>query len=116
MVSAAPTARKRTVITISDFWIIRISDYATVDTWSTAMPKSLHSQRHLAVAAAVANARRAAGMTQAQVAKAMGRHQPFVANIESGERRVDVIELLDIASVVRLDVSTLIVQLASMKD
>lgn len=54
-------------------------------------------------------------MTQAQVAEAMGRHQPFVANIESGERRVDLVELLDIADIIELDVEALIKELREAK-
>jgi transcriptional regulator with XRE-family HTH domain len=38
-------------------------------------------------------ARLAAGMTQAETAKRLGRPQSFVSKCESGERRVDVIEL-----------------------
>lgn len=60
------------------------------------------------VATALAEQRRASGLTQTQVARALGRHQPFVANIESGERRVDIIELIDLAEIVGLDVIALI--------
>lgn len=31
------------------------------------------------------------------------RHQPFIANIESGNRRLDVVEFLDLARVVGFD-------------
>ncbi|MGN6770174.1 MAG: helix-turn-helix domain-containing protein [Rhizobiaceae bacterium] len=72
------------------------------------MPKSVHSQRHRMIAAAVADQRRAKGFSQAYVAKALGRHQPFVANIESGERRLDLVELLDLAAVIDLDVEELV--------
>ena len=76
------------------------------------MPKSLHSERHQALALALAEQRRRKGLTQAQVAAALGRRQPFVANIESGQRRVDVVELLDIAAVLDLDVVALLSSLA----
>lgn len=72
------------------------------------MPKSLHSERHKLIADAVAERRRAKGMTQAQLAKVFGRHQPFIANIESGERRIDMVELLDLAEIIDLDVHDLI--------
>ncbi|MBZ9732234.1 helix-turn-helix domain-containing protein [Mesorhizobium sp. CA18] len=72
------------------------------------MPKSVHSERHRMIAAALASQRRAKGLSQAEVAKALGRHQPFIANIESGERRVDLVELLDIAGIIDLDVVALV--------
>jgi transcriptional regulator with XRE-family HTH domain len=37
-------------------------------------------------------------MTQADVAKALGKLQSFVAEYENGERRIDVIEFVDIAA------------------
>jgi transcriptional regulator with XRE-family HTH domain len=72
------------------------------------MPKSVHSIRQQMIAAALADGRRSKGLTQAQLAKALGRHQPFVANIESGERRVDLVELLDLAAIIDLDVEALL--------
>lgn len=72
------------------------------------MPKSVHSERHQIIASALASQRREKGLTQAEVAKALGRHQPFIANIESGERRVDLVELLDIAAIIDLDIEALV--------
>lgn len=72
------------------------------------MAKSVHSDRQRLIAAALMEQRRLAGLSQAQVAAVFGRHQPFIANIESGERRVDLVELLDIADVIGLDVHALI--------
>ena len=75
------------------------------------MTKSVHSERQQLIAKALADQRRAKGLSQADVAKAFGRHQPFIANIESGERRVDLVELLMIADVIGLDVHALIERL-----
>lgn len=82
------------------------------------MTKSLYSQRHRALAAAIADQRKAKGMTQAEVANAMGntRHQPFIANIEAGERRIDVVELLRLADIIDLDVEALIRRLKTVPD
>lgn len=82
------------------------------------MSKSLYSQRHRMLAAAIAGQRKASGMTQAQVARAMGntRHQPFIANIEAGERRVDLIELLRLADIIGLDIEALVRQLREIPD
>jgi transcriptional regulator with XRE-family HTH domain len=46
-------------------------------------------------------ARAEAGLTQVEVAKKLKRPQSFVSKIESGERRVDVVELSDLAKIYR---------------
>ncbi len=48
-------------------------------------------------------ARHAAGLTQQQLAKRLGRPQSFVAKYEGGERRVDVVELFEIAAALGAD-------------
>lgn len=42
--------------------------------------------------------RLAAGLTQAQVARAFGRPQSFISKCESGERRIDAVELARFAA------------------
>lgn len=49
------------------------------------------------------DARKSAGLTQAQVAFRLGRPQSFVAKYENGERRIDVVEFLAIASALKAD-------------
>lgn len=80
------------------------------------MAKTLHSKRQELLVTAIAQQRRAKGLSQAQVAKVLGRHQPFIANIESGERRVDMLELLVIAKIIGLDVHALIDELQQIPD
>lgn len=48
-------------------------------------------------------ARKAAGIKQVELAKALGRSQSFVSNYERGERRVDVPEFILIARVLGAD-------------
>ncbi|QEE41644.1 MULTISPECIES: helix-turn-helix transcriptional regulator [unclassified Methylobacterium] len=75
------------------------------------MARTLGSARHARLIELVIDAREAAGLTQAEVASRLGRHQPFVSNIESGERRVDLIELLDLAAIVGLDLHHVVEEL-----
>jgi transcriptional regulator with XRE-family HTH domain len=49
--------------------------------------------------AALRTARHRAGLTQVEAARLLGRPQSFVAKIENGERRVDVVELAEICRV-----------------
>jgi transcriptional regulator with XRE-family HTH domain len=45
------------------------------------------------------------GLTQTEVAKLLSRPQSFVSKSESGERRVDFVELLHIAKIYRKPIS-----------
>ena len=49
-----------------------------------------------AVGRVLTAARQRAGLTQAQVAKRLRKPQSFISNYESGQRRIDVVELLKI--------------------
>ncbi len=53
-------------------------------------------------------AREAAGLTQAEAAQALGRPQSFVSKCESGERRIDVVELLAFARLYEISVVQLL--------
>ena len=67
------------------------------------MEKTLVSRRHKALIALLIERREAAGMTQTQLADRPGEYQSFVARLESGQRRVDVVEFLDYAAALHLD-------------
>lgn len=67
------------------------------------MSRSLHSPRHDALCAILADRRRSAGLTQTQVADALRRPQSYVATVEQGQRTVDVVTLLDFAEVIGFD-------------
>jgi transcriptional regulator with XRE-family HTH domain len=67
------------------------------------MSRTLSSHQHALLRGYIASQRRAAGLTQVDVAKRLGRYQSFVANIETGQRRVDVVELIEIAAAIGFD-------------
>ncbi len=58
------------------------------------MHKSLFSTRYGRFLALLKQARMAAGLSQTEAARRLGRPQSFVSKCESGERRVDIVELL----------------------
>ncbi|HEY0281978.1 MAG TPA: helix-turn-helix transcriptional regulator [Rhizomicrobium sp.] len=67
------------------------------------MQKSLGAARHKALIDLLIQKREAAGMTQAELADRLGEYQSFVARLESGQRRVDVVEFLSLAEVLGFD-------------
>lgn len=59
------------------------------------MTKSVHTRNYRLFLELLINARKDAGVTQEQLAKRLNRPQSFVSKCENGERRLDVIELLE---------------------
>jgi transcriptional regulator with XRE-family HTH domain len=78
------------------------------------MSQTLQSPRYEALRAFIVEKRKKAGLTQAEVAEKLGRYQSFVANIESGQRRIDVVEFLDLASAIGFDPRDAIKRLSSI--
>lgn len=64
------------------------------------MSRTIHSARQEALTALLIWERKAAGLTQAMVAEKLGHYQSFIATIEQGQRRVHVIEFLDLATAI----------------
>lgn len=60
---------------------------------------STHTVAYKSLLARLKAARNKAGLTQTEVARALKRPQSFVSKTESGERRLDPIELLEFAAV-----------------
>lgn len=59
--------------------------------------KSLQARRYRVFLERLRLAREEAGLTQADLAQAVGRSQTWVSKCELGERRVDFVELEDLA-------------------
>lgn len=53
-------------------------------------------------------ARKSAGLTQDDLAQKLKKPQSFVAKIEGGERRLDVIELLEITKLLKADIEAIL--------
>lgn len=61
------------------------------------MSKTIYTEQYKKFLERLCQARKEKGLTQTDVAKALGKHQSYVAKCESGERRVDIIELVNFA-------------------
>lgn len=69
---------------------------------------SVYSEEYQLVITALKNARKARGITQAQLAEALGKPQSFIAKVENGERRLDVVEFVHLARLVGVDVAEVV--------
>jgi transcriptional regulator with XRE-family HTH domain len=61
--------------------------------------RSTHSAGYQRLLARLRQARRDAGLTQAAVGRRIGARQAFVSKVESGERRLDPVELAQFAAI-----------------
>ena len=61
------------------------------------MSRSRSSPRHQRLGQLLLQARQAAGLTQIELAARLHHPQSYVSKYESGERRLDVIELMEVA-------------------
>jgi transcriptional regulator with XRE-family HTH domain len=62
------------------------------------MGRSLHSEKYKRLLERLRNARLQVELTQIEVARRLRRPQSYVSKCESGERRIDVIELAEFAN------------------
>lgn len=67
------------------------------------MGRTLRSPGHQALMAALKQARLDAGLTQTELADRLERPQSFVAKYENGERRVEVVEFVQIVRAIGCD-------------
>lgn len=66
-------------------------------------------QRYELFQKALIDARQAHGLTQTEVAQRLGKPQSYVSKYESGERRLDVVEFLEVCDAMNI-VPQLIIQ------
>ena len=67
------------------------------------MAKTIRSKGQVALCQALVDARKSAGLGQDDLADRLKCHQSLVARIESGERRIDVVELVVLARAIGFD-------------
>jgi transcriptional regulator with XRE-family HTH domain len=72
------------------------------------LAKTIHTQRHRELCDQLRARRKAAGLTQTVVAERLGKPPSFVAKYEAGDRRLDVLEFLDVARAIGFDPCDLI--------
>jgi transcriptional regulator with XRE-family HTH domain len=73
--------------------------------------KSVFSSRYDRFRKILIEKRKAAGLTQIDVADKLGKLQSYVSKYERGERRLDIVEFLEVSKVLGIDPKKLIDQL-----
>lgn len=76
--------------------------YSTV-IWPTYGVKTIGTEHHRALIGLLVQKRENAKLRQSDIAKRMRQYQSWVARIESGQRRVDVVEFFQLAQVIGFD-------------
>lgn len=67
------------------------------------MAKSLHTPANEYFRSLLVTGREKAGLTQTQIAARLGHPQSFVAKYEGGERRLDVVEFIEVCEALGID-------------
>jgi len=65
---------------------------------------STYDHRYQTIIFKLKEARRETGLTQAEVARRLRKPQSFVSKVESGERRIDPVELFDFARLYKVEI------------
>ncbi|MEM9292126.1 MAG: helix-turn-helix transcriptional regulator [Acidobacteriota bacterium] len=68
-----------------------------------------HPERYSAMLEKLRSAREAAGLTQVDVAKRLGEPQQYVSKIELNERRIDPVELQELAELYGKDIAWFVI-------
>lgn len=72
------------------------------------MPKAHSVSAQEQLQALLRQVRTEAGLTQTDVARRLGQPQSFVSKYESGERRLDILELREVCQVIGIPLSEFI--------
>jgi transcriptional regulator with XRE-family HTH domain len=76
--------------------------------------KTIHNTRYQSLLTLLLEARANAGLTQKELASKLGRPQSFVSKTENAERRLDVIEFMDVCRGLDADPHELLVRLEKL--
>ena len=80
------------------------------------MPFMAFSKRYEIFEKALTQARHKKGLTQAEVAARLGKPQSYVSKYESGERRLDVIEFIEVCEALMISAFQIIKEISTNDD
>ena len=79
------------------------------------MPKSIYTQKAIKLRLLLINTRKSANLTQTELSKRLNKPQSYVSKYERGERRLDIIEFLEISDALNIDPIALIEELINLE-
>lgn len=65
--------------------------------------KSIHTERYAKLLEALVDCRKTAGLSQTELSERVGRPQSYISKIENAERRLDVIEFIELCEALKAD-------------
>jgi len=69
------------------------------------MSKTIYSKEHKSIVKQLKKAREDAGLSQEEVAKVLNTTQSYVSKLESGQRKIDIVQLKKFTKIYKKDIS-----------
>lgn len=85
--------------------------YSATNHYLARMPNPMHDPRYAEFRTLLLEAREHARVTQVELASRLGKPQSYVSKYERGERRLDMIEFIDVARALGIDPLTMVSEL-----
>jgi transcriptional regulator with XRE-family HTH domain len=79
------------------------------------VPKSVFSDKYILLRQLLIEARKVANLTQTELSAKLSRPQSYVSKYERGERRLDLIEFLEVATALNINPVTFVEKLLQQK-
>jgi len=107
----APPSRAHTTDLLPLFWndtlfrfgILHYGIYH-INKGSANMTKTIYSKDHKFVVEQLKKARLESGLDQEKAAELLGKTQSYISKVESGQRRIDVVQLKEFAKIYKKEV------------
>lgn len=94
------------------FWVQPVLGLTRFGIYIRRVTKSVFTKRYKLFLTLLISIRESKGLSQHQLAKKLKKPQSFVSKYERGERRLDVVEYLDIMSVLEADPFEVLMKIA----
>lgn len=80
------------------------------------MALSLHTERYKQFCEMLIRKRKDAGVSQEQLAKRLAKPQSFISKYERAERRIDVVEFLELARAIGFDPAEFLIKFSDVEE